>query len=282
MTAAEGFAPAKINLTLHVTGQRGDGYHLMDSLLVFANIGDRIAVSSGAGLSLAIEGPMAAGLDAGQDNLVLRAARAFGGERGAALVLTKHLPVASGIGGGSADAAATLRVLSAFWERPLPSERDVLALGADVPVCLRGKPTRLQGIGETLLDVPDLPDMDILLVNPGIAVPTPAVFRALETKTNPPMAAVPSRLAAGPFCDWLADQRNDLLKPALSVAPGIQGVLDQIRGTDCLFTGMSGSGATCFGLYPPDGYSARSARAHLRAHRPEWWAEACQVMRSTT
>ena len=178
-------APAKVNLYLHVTGRRADGYHLLDSLVVFAGIGDVLEAAPSDTLSLHVEGRFAAGLADEPDNLVLRAARALAAAAGvparARLVLQKNLPVASGIGGGSADAAAALRLLSRLWDlRPAPSEmaRLALALGADVPVCLAGRASRMSGIGEQLAAAPRLPICGIVLVNPGVAVATADVFRA--------------------------------------------------------------------------------------------------------
>lgn len=260
------FAPAKVNLTLHVTGRRPDGYHLLDSLVVFAGVGDEITVTPSDELTLTIDGPEGAGLAGEGDNLVLRAARLLGPGRGAEIRLTKRLPVASGIGGGSADAAAALRALARLWDLPLPAPEAVLALGADVPACLLGKALRMGGIGEELAPVPTLPAMDILLVNPRIAVPTPEVFRRLERRDNPAMPAeLPEWRDAAAFAAWLAEQRNDLQPPAIAVAPQIADVLAALRASDCLFAGMSGSGATCFALYPP------AAAAQVTGLDPAWW-----------
>ncbi|QCO56262.1 4-(cytidine 5'-diphospho)-2-C-methyl-D-erythritol kinase [Pseudorhodobacter turbinis] len=268
-------APAKINLTLHVTGQRSDGYHLLDSLVVFADIGDQITASPASGLSLRVDGPFAAGLE-GDDNLVLQAARFLGPQRKARITLTKNLPVASGIGGGSADAAAALRALSRLWDVPLP--QDVAALGADVPACVHGKPLRLQGIGDRISPLPTLPALDILLVNPGVSVSTPAIFKALTQKAHPPMPEVlPDWPDAANFAGWLARQRNDLAAPAMQLAPEIDAVLHRLRASNCLFAGMSGSGATCFALFLPDGYSAKAAQAQIAAETPDWWAAAGKV-----
>ncbi len=277
----EVFAPAKINLTLHVTGQLPDGYHLLDSLVVFASIGDRIAVRPAEGLSLTIDGPFAKGLSADSDNLVLRAARMLSSDRGAAITLTKHLPLASGIGGGSADAAATLRALAELWGLPLPDDDLVSSLGADVPVCLDHTPCRMSGVGDQLAPVPTLPDMDILLVNPGVPMPTPDVFRALTTKTNPPMAPeLPDWPSLVTFADWLGGQRNDLQPPAIKLQPVIADVLEALRSSPgCLYAGMSGSGATCFGLFPPNQLSSGSA-IDLKAQsgRPDWWTARSQIL----
>jgi len=267
----EAFAPAKINLTLHVTGQRDDGYHLLDSLVGFARVGDRITVTEGP-MSLEIDGPFGPGLAADEDNLVMRAARWLDPEREAKIKLTKNLPIASGIGGGSSDAAATIRALSKLWNVPIPGDHKVVGLGADVPVCLSPEFYRMEGIGEQVYPVRNLPDLDILLVNPGISVSTPDVFSRLAIKDNAPMSPqLPSWDTAVAFCDWLEKQRNDLAKPAADIAPEIADALELISETDCLFAGMSGSGATCFGLYLPDGYTAKAARAHMFVERPDWW-----------
>ncbi|WP_198144924.1 4-(cytidine 5'-diphospho)-2-C-methyl-D-erythritol kinase [Pseudorhodobacter aquimaris] len=268
-------APAKINLTLHVTGQRADGYHLLDSLVVFADINDQITACPAEELRLTVDGPFAAGLG-GDDNLVLQAARFLDPGRKAAITLTKNLPVASGIGGGSADAAAALRALSRLWDLPLP--QDVTALGADVPACLHARPLRLQGIGDRISALPALPALDILLVNPGIGVSTPAIFRLLTQKENPPMPeALPHWSNAADFANWLAQQRNDLAAPAMQLAPEINAVLQRLRTSNCLFAGMSGSGATCFALFQPDGQSAKAAQAQIAEEKPGWWAAAGKV-----
>ncbi|MDO5612420.1 MAG: 4-(cytidine 5'-diphospho)-2-C-methyl-D-erythritol kinase [Paracoccus sp. (in: a-proteobacteria)] len=254
-------APAKLNLTLHVTGRRGDGYHLLDSLVVFARVGDVIALSSGA-LSLRIDGPFAPGLGAGDDNLCLRAARAIGGD--AAIRLTKNLPVASGIGGGSADAAAVLR---GFARQGLALPASPERLGADVPVCLAGRPARMRGVGEMLDPVPAIPPVPVVLVNPGVAVATPAVFAALDRRDNPPMPAPDWRDAEG-LIRFAAACRNDLQAPAIRIAPAIGDVLDALTATGARLARMSGSGATCFGLFDTPA-QARAAADALR--RPGWW-----------
>lgn len=279
MDRIERSAPAKINLTLHVTGQRADGYHELDSLVVFADIGDRILARPADRLSLAVTGPEAAGLPAGEDNLVLRAARLMAGTLpadratpGARLTLEKHLPTAAGIGGGSADAAATLRALAALWDRPLPDARAVLALGADLPVCLAGRPCRMTGIGETLAPLPPLPALDILLVNPRRPVSTPTVFRALARKSNPAMpATLPRWRDAADFAAWLAGQRNDLAAPAAALLPDIADMLQALRDCGCWHASMSGSGATCYGLCPPGQGTAHAARLRQITGPRGWW-----------
>lgn len=268
------FAAAKINLSLHVTGQRADGYHLLDSLVVFAGVGDRVTVAPADGLGLVLTGPKAAGLRAEADNLVLRAARAFGSDRGAAITLEKHLPVSSGIGGGSADAAAALRALAALWGLPLPDAAAVLRLGADVPVCLQGRPVRMQGVGETLTPLPALPEAWLVLANPGLAVATPAVFRALARKDNPPMPDMPRLTDLATLAGWLATQRNDLEPPAITLQPVIAAARAALAAqSGCLLARMSGSGATCFGLFA-SATAAESAAAQIARAEPGWWVQA--------
>ncbi len=269
--AAEAFAPAKINLTLHVTGQRADGYHLLDSLVVFADVGDRVAVTPGEGLVLSLDGPMAAGVPLGDDNLALRAARLLGVD-GASIRLTKNLPTAAGIGGGSSDAAATLRALARLTGRPLPGRAALLTLGADLPVCMIPAPQRMRGIGELLEPVPALPDLWMVLANPGVHVPTPAVFRALARKDGAPMPdPLPVFADAAALADFLRSQRNDLEEPAVALAPVIGAALRGLAAQDdCLLARMSGSGATCFGLFADAGAADRAA-ADLRQTYPGWW-----------
>ena len=189
-----------------------------------------------------------------------------------AITLEKHLPMASGIGGGSADAAATLRALARLFGAALPDAAEILRLGADVPVCLAGRPVRMGGIGEDLTPVTGLPALPAVLVNPGVDVPTPEVFRALESRDNPPMPAIPEALASiGDAVAWIAAQRNDLEPPARQIAPAITGALDALRSFDtCLLARMSGSGATCFGVFGTAA-AAAAAAASLARRRPGWW-----------
>jgi 4-diphosphocytidyl-2-C-methyl-D-erythritol kinase len=268
------FAAAKINLTLHVTGQRADGYHLLDSLVCFAGAGDVVSASPAPDLTLRITGAEGAALSGEPDNLVLRAARAMG--QRAALVLDKRLPPASGIGGGSADAAATLRVLARLTGAPLPDAAAVLRLGADVPVCLAGRVCRMQGVGEVLAPAPPLPPVWAVLANPRVAVPTPQVFAALTARDNPPM---PDRLPDWPdaaaLAAWLASQRNDLEPAAIAIAPAIAGTLAALAAAPgALLARMSGSGATCFALFAS---AAAAQAAALGLARPGWWVAAARL-----
>ena len=264
------FAPAKINLCLHVTGRRADGYHLLDSLVIFAGVGDQVSGTLADPPSLSVEGPMADGLTGEGDNLVLCAARAMGVS--ARIVLEKHLPVSSGIGGGSADAAATLRLLARLSGRALPDAGAVLALGADVPVCLAGRPTRMTGIGEGLTPLPLLPEVWMVLANPGVAVSTPAIFRALARADNAPLPRdLPRLKGLAELAAFLHMQRNDLEAPAIALAPVIA-TAKQALGAQpgCHLARMSGSGATCFGLFD-DPLTAAAAASALRAAHPGWW-----------
>ena len=277
MAPIEELAPAKVNLTLHVTGRREDGYHLLDSLVVFADVGDLVTVREADEPGFTVTGPQAGHVPVDASNLVLRAAALFSDAR-AEIRLDKHLPAASGIGGGSADAAATLRALSRLRGAPLPTNEEVLALGADVPACLTGRAVRLRGIGERLDPVPPLPPLPAVLVNPGVAVSTPAVFARLARRENPPMPDLPVSLHdARALALWLAARRNDLEPPACGLAPVIGDVLARLRAVpDCLLARMSGSGATCFALFP-DAAAAERAAAALSAARPGWWVVPCTL-----
>ncbi|MCX7888891.1 MAG: 4-(cytidine 5'-diphospho)-2-C-methyl-D-erythritol kinase [Rhodobacteraceae bacterium] len=273
--AIEDFAPAKVNLTLHVTGRRADGYHLLDSLVVFADCGDRLRVEPGADLELVAEGPFAGALGPGADNLVLRAARLMDPGRGARITLRKNLPVAAGLGGGSADAAATLRALAALWAAPLPDAAAAAGLGADVPVCLAGRPARMRGRGERIEPVAPLPEMALVLANPGERLATAEVFAALSARDNAPM---PDQLPAWDgfeaLVSFLAAQRNDLEPPARRLRPAIGDVLAALSAQPgCRLARMSGSGATCFGLFAARPAADAAADA-LRRARPGWWVEA--------
>lgn len=265
------FAPAKVNLALHVTGQRPDGYHLLDSLVVFAGIGDRVSVSSDDTLSLEVIGADIAEVPSDARNLVLKAARLFDEDKGAKIVLEKNLPTASGIGGGSSDAAAALRALSALWNLPLPSTDNVLRLGADLPVCMKPEPQRMRGIGEILDPAPALPGMHMVLANPRVGVTTPSVFGRMTNKINPPLEDIPANMDTAQLVHWLSRQRNDLEVPAISGLPVIQDVLDALEDIpSCCLARMSGSGATCFGLFETAA-QARLAEDTLRAEHQDWW-----------
>jgi len=273
MTLTPGHAPAKLNLTLHVTGQRPDGWHQLDSLVVFAALGDTVSPADATGLT--VDGPHAAGVPTGPDNLVLRAA-ALAGIAAPALRLTKRLPPASGMGGGSSDAAAALRHYGAQ-----PETMALMRLGADLPVCMQApRPCRMRGLGEDVLPVTGLPGLWLVLVNPGLPLETPAVFRGLARRDNPPMPdALPAFADALALAGWLATQRNDLEAPARSLAPVIGRVLEALTvQPGCLLARMTGSGATCFGVF-----ASRAARdaAAMAVGRPGWWVAATTTAHAT-
>ena len=279
------FAPAKVNLALHVTGQRRDGYHLIDSLVTFAPVGDRIAIESSDELTLKVDGPETAGVPSDAGNLVLRVAELLDPKGKAAITLSKSLPVASGIGGGSADAAAALRGLLVHWrlsgladmsdDALRPYADRLLELGADIPMCLISSPARIRGIGEQIESLSDLPPVPALLVNPRIEISTLAVFKALRDKEN---SSMPETLPNFPdlrsFANWLGRQRNDLQPAAIGMEPMIGNVLDRLAEADgALLSRMSGSGATCFGIFP-DKASAVVAGELIRRDHPDWWVAA--------
>lgn len=285
--AAAEAAPAKVNLYLHVTGRRAaDGYHLLDSLAVFGPAGDLVEAAPAHGLSLVVEGPEAGALAGEADNLVLRAARALAeaagiAAPGAALRLAKHLPVASGIGGGSSDAAAALRALDRLWGTGLaPARLAALAgaLGADVPVCVTAPaPARMGGIGEVISAAPRLPRFALLLANPRLALPTPAVFRARAASGagfTPPAALPGAWPDAAAMARDLAALRNDLEAPAIGLCPPVAEVLAALRAQPgCLLARMSGSGATCFAIFATGDAAARAAAALPAA----WWCAAGEI-----
>jgi len=287
VTPISEFAPAKINLTLHVLGKRDDGYHLLESLVVFADTGDTLKVEAAGDLSFHVTGPNAAALaDTPEaDNLVLKAARLLdaGAGRGARITLDKHLPVAAGIGGGSADCAAALRALNTLWG--LGHDRAALGalglqLGADVPVCVQApRPCVMSGIGEKISRAPAMPDLWCVLVNPGVPVATGPVFKALNAQ---PTSTQSDTFWPGGFSDakaaarFMMTCRNDLETPARNMEPDVGGTIRAIAATNsCLMARMSGSGATCFGLYA-DEETATDAAAALK--RDGWWVQAARIL----
>jgi 4-diphosphocytidyl-2-C-methyl-D-erythritol kinase len=267
-------ASAKINLFLHVGSRRDDGFHPLQSLAVFTQLGDALTLEAAADLSLAVEGPFAEGLEGEGDNLVLRAARALG-KKGARLTLAKNLPVASGIGGGSADAAAALRGLRQLWdvEKDDTALCDIAAeLGSDISACVQSAPCFMEGRGEILRGVESMPRLPMLLVNPGVAVPTKDVFAALRNRSGVEMT-----LPRGRFSDtadllrFLETTRNDLEEPARKLQPVIGEVLTAMAALPgALLTRMSGSGATCFGIFADDDCCRRSAEM-LKQAFAGWW-----------
>lgn len=288
-------APAKINLFLHITGRRADGYHLLESLVAFADFGDELtaAPASGSAFTLAIEGPFAQALTgpgAHKENLVLRAAERLkahtGTAKGAALTLDKRLPVASGLGGGSADAAAAFHLLNALWGLGLDG-RALAALGAplgaDVPVCIGGTPALVSGIGEAVEPYAGLPPLWLVLINPGVALPTPAVYRAYAAAPAAPRCSAPG-FPKGPWTDErqliaaLSARANDLEAPAIALCPKIAEVLSALRAQEgCALARMSGSGASCFGLFSGRAKAGQAAQALARAE-PAWWVRPARLL----
>jgi 4-diphosphocytidyl-2-C-methyl-D-erythritol kinase len=310
-------ARAKVNLALHVVGRRADGYHLLDSLVVFPALGDTLtarlapvgfaarptsvqaadgpgsggpvpvpdAAATRATLAVVADARRREALGADADNLVLRAARHLAEAAGRPLptvdlVLEKRLPVAAGLGGGSADAAATLLLLNDLWRLGFDAARLAeigLALGADVPMCLAGRSLRAGGIGEALTPLPPLPPFAIVLANPLRPVATPAVFRRLARRDNPPLPPLPSRFDDfAALVGYLAATRNDLQAAAVAELPVIADVVAALAATGAARVGMSGSGATCFGLFA-DCPAAEAAAARLADSEPGWWVAVADV-----
>lgn len=289
-------APAKINLALHITGKISggpqNGYHSLESLVVFANVGDEISVSAqpstpSGEINISITGPFgedlkqALGQSNEQSNLIAKAANRFRPQlnkldHGLEISLEKNLPVSSGIGGGSADAAATIMALAKLFARNVDAQliEQSAQLGADVPMCLFSQALIAAGVGEKISKVDGFPKLQLLLVNPGVSVSTPDIFKNLERVENSPLPALPTRLDFGSIIEWLAGQRNDLEKPAISVAPAICDVFHTIEQTGAALVRMSGSGATCFGIYE-DSASCIAAEKMIASTHAEWWVKAC-------
>ncbi|MFM9889470.1 MAG: 4-(cytidine 5'-diphospho)-2-C-methyl-D-erythritol kinase [Rickettsiales bacterium] len=266
-------APAKVNLFLHITGRRADGYHLLESLVAFTQVADTLEAEMAPELSLTVEGPFAGDAGGGGDNLVLKAARLLqqhtATQSGAALRLSKNIPVGGGLGGGSADAAAALKLLNQLWNLSLP-DAQLLALapqlGADVAMCLNGSSAIARGIGDELEPV-SLPPMHAVLVHPRVPLLTKDVYGALATKTVFEQR-VDARSAN--TLHWLRATENDLEAPALMVQPMVAQVLAALRSTSPQLARMTGSGACCFGLYA-DSVAAHKAAAFIAQANPEWW-----------
>ena len=278
-------APAKLNLYLHVTGRRADGYHELDSLVTFTALADTLEIAPAESLRLSVTGPFADALDVG-DNLAARAATALAEKLGrpadVRITLDKRIPVAAGLGGGSADAAAVLRGLARLWQLGAEHAGDLretaLGLGADVPVCLDSRAAHMAGIGEALSAPPHLPSCGVLLVNPGVPVPTGPVFAACRG----PFSAA-SRIEEAPYdapalAALLRSRRNDLEQPALAQVPEIGRVLARLAAAPgCLLARMSGSGGTCFGLFEDEAAAAGTADAIARDD-PAWWVQPTRLV----
>ncbi|MGB0411046.1 MAG: 4-(cytidine 5'-diphospho)-2-C-methyl-D-erythritol kinase [Pikeienuella sp.] len=277
-------ARAKVNLFLHIRGQRPEGYHTLDSFVVFPGLGDRVEAAHGTGLSLSVSGPFGDGLGTGLDNLTLAAAAALSDRiatrPGAALRLEKNLPVAAGIGGGSADAGAALRLLARMWDDVPHGDLDdiAFALGADAPMCLAQRPAIIGGVGERLAPPPAFPGFWLVMINPMQPLSTAEVFGALTERNNPAGPPPPARfLDLGHLTSWLSTCRNDLEAPARALRPVIAQCLSALSWhRDCRFARMSGSGATCFGMFATE-QEALGAAQEIRVNEPGWWVAAAPV-----
>jgi 4-diphosphocytidyl-2-C-methyl-D-erythritol kinase len=275
-------APAKVNLFLHITGKRPDGYHLLESLVSFSSVHDTVSVQEADTITLEITGRFAPLLQHDvHKNIIVKAARLLAEKagilKGAAILLEKELPVAAGIGGGSSDAAAVLKLLSQLWELSLTKEemqQIALTLGADVPMCYSGKPAFISGIGENITVIPSMPILPALLVNPLQSVSTPEVFKAGVQQFSPssPITTIPQE--HGEFIRFLRTTHNDLEAPAITLLPLITQQLRIIQSQPgCLLSRMSGSGATCFGLFSTMEEAGTAAQI-ISSNHPEWWVKA--------
>lgn len=277
-------APAKLNLSLHVCGKRADGYHLLDSLVVFTQWGDTLSVALSDTLELHQAGPFASHTGSQSDNIVLRAARALQNfaniSNGASVWLDKQIPVGAGLGGGSSDAASTLQLLCRLWNVvPPQAELEALAirLGADVPACLAATPLRMQGVGEQITPVVNLPELWVLLVNAGHSLLTADVYRAYVPHDYIPAPQMPPAPDSASLIEYLLACRNDLEPAALSLCPEIAVVLEQIvQNEGCLLARMCGSGATCFGLFTSEEVMQQAAQK-MHKQKPGWWITPTRV-----
>ncbi|ESZ34935.1 4-(cytidine 5'-diphospho)-2-C-methyl-D-erythritol kinase [Mesorhizobium sp. L2C067A000] len=281
-------APAKINLALHVTGKRADGYHLLESLVVFTRFGDRVEIEPADADRFSVSGRYATSVPIDDSNLVVKAREALRRQAGqqstppVAIRLEKNLPIASGVGGGSSDAAAVLQGLVRTWGLDIGEaelSRIGLTLGADVPMCLAAKPLVARGVGDELSLVPDFPALALVLVNPGVAVSTPDVFNALEKRDNEGLPPLPRAFDFHSVRNWLEITRNDLEPAAQAIQPPIGRALSMLNRAGSGFSRMSGSGATCFGLFET-GNVAKRAAAEIRSREPEWFVAATRSIAS--
>jgi 4-diphosphocytidyl-2-C-methyl-D-erythritol kinase len=276
--SVERLAPAKINLALHVLGRRADGYHELDTLAVFADVGDRLWLRRADDFDLSVSGRFARQLPEGGENLVVRAARLLkertGHAGGAAIRLEKNLPSGAGFGGGSADAAATLHGLDALWQIGLGTDGLLpiaALLGSDVPMCLIGRALRARGRGERLAPIRRWPVLPMVLVWPDRPLATEAVFAGLKLVDHPPLVEAPAAANPAALAAWLAGCRNDLEAKAIELAPEVGAALDALRtAPGCLLARMSGSGSGCFGMFGTR-QQAEAATRHLSESMTRWW-----------
>ncbi|MDB4145370.1 4-(cytidine 5'-diphospho)-2-C-methyl-D-erythritol kinase [Amylibacter sp.] len=267
-------AKAKINLCLHVTGQNTEGYHLLDSLVAFANYGDELVFHDNEKIEIVSEGKFGKDLSniKIQKNIIFKTLKSLNLSSGVKIKLQKNLPVSAGIGGGSADAAATLRGIFQQKNIPFPPD-DGLALGADVPVCIKSTTQRMQGIGEKLTDVRVFPKLAAVLVNSGDKVSTSVIFKLLKNKVNQDIGNLPNKkMTFTQTVHYLSELRNDLELPAFELIPNIKNVITLLNNSGSSLSRMSGSGATCFGLFA-DFELAKSAANNISTDNPNWWVQ---------
>lgn len=267
-------AKAKINLCLHVTGQNTEGYHLLDSLVAFANYGDELVFHDNEKIEIVSEGKFGKDLSniKIQKNIIFKTLKSLNLSSGVKIKLQKNLPVSAGIGGGSADAAATLRGIFQQKNIPFPPD-DGLALGADVPVCIKSTTQRMQGIGEKLTDVKVFPKLAAVLVNSGDKVSTSVIFKLLKNKVNQDIGNLPNKkMTFTQTVHYLSELRNDLELPAFELIPNIKNVITLLNNSGSSLSRMSGSGATCFGLFA-DFELAKSAANNISTDNPNWWVQ---------
>jgi 4-diphosphocytidyl-2-C-methyl-D-erythritol kinase len=287
MKATHSHAPAKINLYLHITGRREDGYHFLDSLVVFMGKGDDLSLAPSDAFSFSVDGPMAGGL-AGhphEDNLAVRAVKeladALGKKQDFSLKLTKNLPIASGIGGGSSDAAAALRLAAEHWGEDAESaavHEIAKKIGQDVPCCISRKTCYFRETGNVTDSGPKMPSVSVVLVNPGKALPTPSVYKARKGAFSASARLEKEPKDAIELCVMLSERRNDLTDAAVSLMPEIGIVLSAISDTKgCLLSRMSGSGATCFGIYASFEAAEKAAEA-IKSRYADWWVVADNIL----
>ena len=268
-------APAKINLCLHVLGQRPDGLHILDSLVAFLDCGEWVELRKAAQTTLRVIGPQLENMPMIENNLVLKAAHLFPTGCTTEIILHKTMPIASGIGGGSADAAATLKAMARLWNVPLPALATQLALGADVPASMESESILMQGIGDLISPVKNMPKLFVCLVNSGEAVSTALIFKQLISKFNYAMDPIPTAPLDWPY--WLRQQRNDLQPPALIAYPMISSVLSQLKTHNPIVSRMSGSGGTCFAIFE-NLESAKNCAQGIRYMNSNWWTATGSLM----
>ena len=276
-------ASAKVNLCLQIVGQKSNGFHLLDSIVGFTEFGDHLSFEKSEKLELTVKGTFSDQIPLDNSNLVLKAAELLRTlnniKDGAHITLTKNLPPSAGLGGGSSDAAAAIRGLTRLWEINLPALDELMKIGSDLPVCINQKTQHMKGFGEVLRIINTFPNLPILLVNPLKKVSTQAVFNMLENKQNPPLSNYEKLFQTKKdWINWLLLQRNDLIEPALKIEPIILEVLQLISSQNSVEqVSMSGSGATCFGVFESK-YDCDAAMKKVQRERPEWWSVSTEII----